>query len=553
MRRGGVVAIAAVAGWFAFALALLYPLANGPVADSWIYGEAARWFRATGEFRFPGYTEAMPLAQVVYGAAWGSIFGGGAASLDVACMILAVIGALLMYALAIRCGAREWQALAAAGLMVCNPCYLFLSFSFMSEVPFLAALLACHLAFANAEGENEIRWIWLSAILGVVAFTVRPFGGAAILGGAGAILLYDAMLPPALKASRAKMVARLAPFAIAFVVCVAIWIWLTVMRPPSWTLAARESHLSYLLYVSFVEYMRSGFLGPILYLGIVLSPMALLRLETKDAGKVIMLATGIFIVAMMLVWAGDRYPSTTEMSCFGGWSNALILRGLPSRFLWQDWWRYVVMLLGSVGAAGIIFAGIEVIPKLNRASASVLISVAIYWAAMVLLWLFNDRYDVVMVPAGALILALAPLPDRRMTKVAALTMTAAMGSLSLGGVYSYQRGLAAVIAARDTLQRKGIPRSAIDAGYELNGLELYRFSRAAQDAVDTLSMESGIPMITSERIDEYTLASEPFQGTTIMGRIAYPGPFGIGKRELYILRRIDPGISPLSLPAREGN
>src|SRR6202050_1968157 len=175
-----------------------------------------------------------------------------------------------------------WRARMAGGrgrggLMVCNPCYLFLSFSFMSEVPFLAALLACHLAFAKADGENEIRWLWLSAILGVVAFTVRPFGGAAILGGAGAILLYDAMLPPSLQASRAKMVSRLAPFAIAFVACVVIWIWLTMIRPPSWTLTARESHLGYLLYVSFIEYMRSGLLGPILYLGIVLSTMPLLR------------------------------------------------------------------------------------------------------------------------------------------------------------------------------------------------------------------------------------------------------------------------------------
>ena len=60
-----------------------------------------------------------------------------------------------LYALAMRCGARSWQALAAAGLLICNPCYLFLSFSFMSEIAFLAALLGSHLAFANAEGERQ--------------------------------------------------------------------------------------------------------------------------------------------------------------------------------------------------------------------------------------------------------------------------------------------------------------------------------------------------------------------------------------------------------------
>src|ERR1700675_514125 len=99
MRRGGVVAIGAVLVWYGFALVLLYPLANGPVADSWIYGEAARWFRATGEIKFPGFTETMPVAQVIYGAAWSSIFGTSAPSLDLANTFLGIIGALLMYAL----------------------------------------------------------------------------------------------------------------------------------------------------------------------------------------------------------------------------------------------------------------------------------------------------------------------------------------------------------------------------------------------------------------------------------------------------------------------
>src|SRR5271168_3519921 len=187
MRRWGVVAIGAAVGWYALALAVLHPLANGPVADSWIYNESVRWFRAGGEFRFPGYTENMPVAQVIYGAAWGSIFGISAVSLDLANVFLAIIAALLLYALAMRCGARSWQALAAAGLLICNPCYLFLSFSFMSEISFLAALLGAHFAFANAAGEKQIRYLWLSASLAVVAFAVRPFGGAAILGSLGAI------------------------------------------------------------------------------------------------------------------------------------------------------------------------------------------------------------------------------------------------------------------------------------------------------------------------------------------------------------------------------
>jgi len=535
MRRGGVVAIGVVVGWYALALALLHPLANGPVADSWIYDEIVRWFLATGEIRFPGFTEAMPVAQVLYGAAWGSIFGTSAVALDLANVLLAIVGALLMYALAVRCGAPTWQALAAVGLIVCNPCYLFLSFSFMSEIAFLAALLGSHLAFAYADGERQVRFLWLSASLAVVAFAVRPFGGAAILGSMGAILIYDARRPAQSRASIVQIGSMLMPFVVAIVGCVLIWIWLTVLRTPPWKLTHNEGNFAYIFMVPVREYVRMGVLAPLLYLGIVLSPLALLRVASKNTGRTVALGGAIFIATLILMHGAGRYPSMPEMSCFGGWSNALTLRGMPDRFVWHDAWQYVAMALGSIGGAGLIFAAIEVIPKLTRASASVLITAGVYWAAMLPLWFFSDRYFLVLVPAAALMLALAPLPERLPMQVGAFSMTAAMGLMSLGGVYSYQRGLAAVMAARDLLQKSGIPRSAIDAGYGLNGLDLYGFGRRG---APNESEDAAVPMITSAELEEYTIAAGPVQGTEIVRKISRPGPFGFGSREMYVLRRI---------------
>jgi hypothetical protein len=538
MRRWGVVAIGAAVGWYALALAVLHPLANGPVADSWIYNESVRWFRASGEFRFPGYTENMPVAQVIYGAAWGSIFGISAVSLDLANVFLAIIAALLLYALAMRCGARSWQALAAAGLLICNPCYLFLSFSFMSEISFLAALLGAHFALAKAEG--RIVWWWLSASLAVVAFAVRPFGGAAILGSIGAIVIYDSARTRGRIINLATM---LTPFAFALIGCALIWIWLTVVRSPPWKLTENAGHLALIFRVSSWEYLRMGVLGPLLYLGIVLSPMAMLRVASRDTSRILALGSGIFVATVILVRIGTPYPATPEMSCFGGWSNALVLRGMSNRFEWQDGWRYVAMLLGSVGGAGLIFATIEVIPRLTRASAAVLFTAAIYWAAMIPLWFFNDRYFLVLVPAGALIFALAPLPENLPARLAVLAMTAVMGLMSLGGTYSYQRGLAAVVAARDLLERSGVKRPSIDAGYELNGRDLYRFARAGgEDEYQA----AHVPMITSGNLDEYTIAAGLIPGTEIVGRISRPGPFGLGTREIYVLQRFEQGAKSSS-------
>ena len=538
MRRAGAVAAGAVVGWYALALGVIYPLAAGPVADSWIYNESVRWFRATGEIRFPGFTEAMPVAQVIYGAGWGSIFGTSAISLDLANGFLAIVGAILLYSLAMRCGARWWQALAAMGLLICNPCYLFLSFSFMSEIGFLAALLGSELAFANGDGEKKNAYLWLSASLAVVAFAVRPFGGAAILGSMGAILIYDATGSERSRASLIRLASMLTPFAFALIGCALIWIWLTVLRPPPWKLTEYAGHLAYITDVPLREYLRMGVLGPLLYLGIVLSPMALLYGASKNTGRVLALGSGLFLATLIVVRSGIQYPSTPEMSCFGGWSNALILRGMPNRFEWHDAWRYVFMLLGSVGGAGLIFAMIEVIPKLTRASSAVLLAAAIYWTAVIPLWLFNDRYFLVLVPAGALILALAPMPETLPTRLAAFAMTAAMGLMSLGGTYSYQRGLTAVMAARDTLEERGIKRSAIDAGYGLNGLDLYRFARAGGESPHDVAE---VPMIMSAKLDEFTIAAGPIPGTEVVDTITLPGMFGLGSREIYVVRRIEDG------------
>ena len=152
MRRAGWAAAAVVIGWYAFALWILHPLTEAPVVDSWLYDSAVRRFLRTGEMRFAGFTQDMPIAQVFYGVGWAHAFGANSVSLELSVVMLAVLCGVMFHALAIKCGAPRWQALAATGLLICNPCFTFLSFSFMTEIPFLTAMVAAHLAFAKAEG-----------------------------------------------------------------------------------------------------------------------------------------------------------------------------------------------------------------------------------------------------------------------------------------------------------------------------------------------------------------------------------------------------------------
>jgi len=534
MRRAGWAAAAAVVGWYVFALAILHPLTDAPVVDSWLYAFSVRRFLRTGEIRFAGFTQAMPIAQVIYGVGWSHAFGANSVSLEISVVTLAVLCGVMFHALAIRCGASRWQALAATGLLVCNPCFTFLSFSFMTEIPFLTALIAAHLAFAKAGGRREHLWLWIAAALAVIAFMIRPFGAMAIAGCAGAMLLYDAGLPRANRWDRVQWIRMTAPFVVALAVCAWLWIWLTVLSPKPWDLQLNENNFAYIFRVPLASYLRAGVLGPALYLGMVLSPLAILQLTTPRWRRVAIGGAGIFAAALILMWMDNRLPVTPECSCFGGWRNVLILRGGSSRFSWDGDWQYAFLTLASFGAAGLIAAFADIFRTLSRAAAAIVIAALIYWAATIPLWFYNDRYYLVMVPAGAIVLALAPLPRSKMVRAAGFAMTLAMGLMSLGGTYAYQRGLAAILATRNELEHEGVPRSAIDAGYALNGEDLYRYPK---HGIETMKLEAGIPMITSQKVDEYTIASEPIAGTEVVRRLKWPGPFGLGHRYFYLVKQ----------------
>jgi hypothetical protein len=344
------------------------------------------------------------------------------------------------------------------------------------------------------------------------------------------------------------------PLATALAVCIAIWIRLTVLGPKPWDLQLNEDNLHYLYLVPLANYLRAGVLGPALYLGTVLSPLAILQLMTPRWRRVVIGAAAIFASALVLLAMDNTLPVTPEYSCFGGWHNVLILRGGSNRFSWdgEGGSQYAFLLLASVGAAGLIAAFAEIFRTLGRAAAAIIISALFYWVLTIPLWFYNDRYYLVLIPAGAIVLALAPIPRRRVLQAAGFAMTLAMGLLSLGGTYAYQRGLGVIVATRNELEHQGVSRSDIDAGYALNGEDLYRYPK---HGIETMQLESGIPMITSEKVGEYTIASEPIAGTEVVRRLKWPGPFGLGHRYLYLVKkRVAAGGNPPSaIPANKRN
>jgi hypothetical protein len=506
------------------------PLADASVVDSWVYSHAVDIFRQSGSIRFAGYSQATPALQVLYGAAWSRIFGGSFASLDISVATLGALAGIAFYALARKCGAAGWAAILATAMLIANPCYLFMSFSFMTEIPFLALLITAHLAFAQARNDDA-RWLWLSALIAAMGFMVRPFAAAAIAGSAAAVLVIERAR---LSVGAIRGVIKLlVPFAVGSALCAIGWIWLTRFNLKPWMLQQSEQKLHRIFDVSPFIYVGGGLIGPLFYLGVVLSPMALPHLFAAwRKGSII--GASLLAIALVSMRMAPRLPATPELSCFAGWRNALLLRGLPNTFSWDgSWMQWPAMILAAFGAAGLILAAFN-LAKPNRAALAVILTAAIYWMGMIPLWLFNDRYYLVLLPAACLMLALAP-PPKRSAQVFATAGIMILAVISLAGVDDHQRGLEALAAIRDELLKSGVPRTDIDAGYALNGGDLYF---EGPEAVEHASMAPQIPMITSGELARYTIAGAPVDGTKIIRRVELPNASGCGNREIYLLERL---------------
>ena len=163
-------------------------------------------------------------------------------------------------------------------------------------------------------------------------------------------------------------------------------------------LAADENHFRYLFLVPLANYLRAGVLGPALYLGTVLSPLAILQLATPRWRRVVMGAAGIFASALILMWMDTQLPVTPEYSCFGGWHNVLILRGGPNRFSWDERLAIRVPDAGERRRGGIdrrVRGNFQNAGRRGRGDSD---AAMVYWAATIPLWFYNDRYYLVLVP-----------------------------------------------------------------------------------------------------------------------------------------------------------
>jgi len=133
-----------IAGGFLLLVLLLPPQHEYAVIDDYLYAGSVRDMLNTGRFVMPDMSQANLVGQTLWGALWAGLFGFSFTTLTYSTLTMALACLLAFYGTARAVGVSRRGALLGTALLGFNPIFLHLSYSFMTDVPFLAlTLMSC--------------------------------------------------------------------------------------------------------------------------------------------------------------------------------------------------------------------------------------------------------------------------------------------------------------------------------------------------------------------------------------------------------------------------
>lgn len=175
LDRPGVSLAVLALGWIAAAI-LVNPVAEVPLNDDWAYSHVVRTLVEQGRFEFTDWQSMPLLTQVLWGALFCLPFGFSFTALRVSTLVAAYLGAVALFGLLRELGATRRQAFFAAACLLCSPLYFSLSFTFMTDVPFVAACLGAVWLWVGGIKRSSATWALAAVGLSVCATLNRQLG-----------------------------------------------------------------------------------------------------------------------------------------------------------------------------------------------------------------------------------------------------------------------------------------------------------------------------------------------------------------------------------------
>ncbi len=523
-------AYALFAGILLLELLFIRPFGNFPLYDDWTPALSVASFTGSGTFFYPAYLSAFSFVPILYGIAVSMVFGFSFGVLRLTTILLAWGCACLLYSFLRRSDFSVRTSIDSTLLMLVSPLFVFLSNTFMSDIPGLFFLLAALYFFSRGFRERRYSLIIIGACCSLFGFFTRQFNILLLLAGAGSYFFYPYMN---------RKVGMVLWGAIGLVF---FGVWALIMNagvvpatpivlylPPDSGQRISQSLLFTILIAiffcaSFAPFIlaRKGWMG---------------IWRSMHSYKALYLTLFASTISAILYYLFPRF--LTVISYFGLGTVPFFMRGdIP---LWGWPAVYIIVLAGCLLLASWLFRRVSVIFDLVKEqpwNAFLLYFGVLYGLTIIIFVPFFDRYFLFFLPIICYINAYV-LKKYAVSHVVYYGMLSIIALYSIVGVYNYIGWNDARWRLGERIVTSGIPREKINGGYEWNGWFFYK------DGLDG-SIREGSQKNLGAYIDnflffrdtEYLLSFSPLTSTRVIDAENVRGLFSNIKR-IYALQKIN--------------
>lgn len=496
-------------------LVALRPLQDAPFIDDWTYAWSVEHLLRSGELKILDWAVSQNVAQVLWGALFCAPYGFSFTALRLSTWVASLLGLLGLYILLRELGASRGAGLVGVALVAFYPVYFILSFSFMTDVPFVTAVIWCFVALVRALERDSARALAAAVLFACLAVAIRPVG----VFLSGVFLL--ARWPPSTRWSLSlrRLAAAAAP--------VLVVVLLTLARPAltehradltwihgSW--AWRMVTLKFAL-AQLPAWLAMNLTLVVGTLGGALVPLALSSLSRENARIALpggVLAASLLSAELFLRTGvgGPLDPEFTWSLRELGATEALVppLTAAPERSLG---WALTAMFVATLSLA------LTLAPLWRRrpqgAARSLAWGTLGYFALSTLLWLFYDRYALpLVVIVVALRLGAAGILRLRLA-LAGVVVFIAISGLGTWDHLQYSRALWQAVAWAG---QAGIENRQLDGGYVVNGWLQYAHPEHANRASNGDVL---VPSVNSRQSLRYGIVKRVPPGARVLHAVAY--------------------------------
>lgn len=536
----------------AVALLLVGPSGNFPLLDDWSFAAAVHGILADGTFRPTDWTAMTLIMHTLWGSAFSLLAGYSFDTLRFSTIVLAFAAVAVCYLLARELALPRWLCLLTAATVASTPFFVVLSVTFMTDIAFLAAMLATALSFVCVLRHPSWRTFAIAIVFMLIAILIRQL--------AIALPLAFALINPFFHRERVRnWLIGCIPLLIAIAAFAAYQIWLgSDGRLPADSKMWTQWFLHSLTDPGTVKIALRNIYVALVYLGWFLLPLSIaiiavagdahrvaLRRAVVGSGLVIALLTG-FTRARDGSWP-VQMPTADNILVPSGLGTPLLrdqyllrldnISPLPNAF-----WL-LVTALGLIGAtlllALLTTTAVALVQRWRQrqtshrdgAAAMLLVSVAAYLFP-VMVTAFFDRYLLTALPllaagiAAVLVSPNATLPAVRWRCVC-VALLAGFAFFSIAGTHDYlawNRLRWQMLG--DLMQQRQLTPAQIDGGSEFNGLLNYRKNYVAVEGKSNWWVDG----------DDWMIGFGAVPGYDILERRSYQHWLP-GKGELVVLRK----------------